>query len=197
MSWYPEPKPVPATLETEDLHLEMLAPEHVELDYDAFMSSIERLQLWSGGRWPHEGFTLDENMQDMVMHRDEFLAREAFTYTVQNGARERCEGCVYIYPLFSGKPTDAAGVSELPESTPRVTWWVRDDALGRDLDHQLIDGLVQWFRDDWRFDAVTFLTRVDNERDIGLLESAGMTRVATVHDLNGPGDFYLYRLALP
>src|SRR5690606_6190183 len=114
MNWYPEPKPVPASLETEDLQLEMLAPEHVDLDYDALMSSRERLMRWSGGRWPHADFTRAENLDDMVMHRDEFLAREAFTYTVLNRARDRCEGCVYIYPL--ARTEEEAG--RLPAGLP-------------------------------------------------------------------------------
>lgn len=194
MAWYPEPKPVPESLDTADLHLEMLAPKHVDIDYAAFMSSRERLLRWSGGRWPHEGFSREDNMADMVMHRDEFLAREAFAYTVLNAAQDRCEGCIYINPLLRGAG-DAHGVTAgLPESTARVTWWVREDALPRSLDQQLIEGLVDWFRSEWAFDAVTFLTRIDNARDIGLLEGAGLHRVGTLQDQNGPGEFYLYRI---
>lgn len=195
MAWYPEPKPVPAALDTADLHLEMLAPKVVDLDYAALMSSIERLQLWSGGRWPHEAFTREENMDDMVMHRNEFLAREAFAYTVLNAAQDRCEGCIYINPLAGSRSVDADEIAAgLPDSTARVTWWVRDDALPRNLDEQLIEGLVDWFRAAWQFDAVTFLTRTDNAHDIARLESAGMTRIATLDDQNGPGSFHLYRL---
>ncbi|MEZ4523746.1 MAG: hypothetical protein R3A46_19240 [Thermomicrobiales bacterium] len=195
MAWYPEPKPVPDTLDTADLQLEMLAPEHVDIDHDAFMSSRERLLAWSGGRWPHEGFTRDENMADMVMHRDEFLAREAFAYTVLNRSHDRCEGCIYIDPL--GRPGDldpSGATADFPESTARVAWWVRDDALERDLDRQLVNALVDWFQTDWDFDAVTFLTRVDNDRDIGLLEGAGLSRVGRLQDQNGPGEFWLYRV---
>ncbi len=198
MAWYPEPKPVPATLDTADLHLEMLAPEHVDLDLDALLSSRERLLAWSGGRWPHEGFTRDENMEDMVMHRDEFLAREAFAYTVQNSARDRCEGCIYINPLLRSDATDPTGTTDsFPEASARASWWVRDDALPRELDRQLIEGLVDWFRSAWEFDAVTFLARTNNAHDIGLLEDAGLDRIVMLNRKNGPGgEFYLYQLAL-
>ncbi|CAN5725426.1 hypothetical protein BH23CHL2_BH23CHL2_21070 [soil metagenome] len=195
MAWYPEPKPVPESLDTADLHLEMLAPKHVDIDHDAFMSSRERLLAWSGGRWPHEGFTRDENMDDMVMHRDEYLAREAFAYTVLNRAQDRCEGCIYINPIERSGVQDPSGMTaDLPESTARVTWWVRDDALDHNLDRQLIEGLVEWFRSAWQFDAVTFLTRTGNAHDIALLESADLTRLGTLQDQNGPGEFWLYRL---
>lgn len=195
MAWYPETKPVPASLDTPDLHLEMLAPKHVDIDHDAFMSSRERLLAWSGGRWPHDGFTRDENMDDMIMHRDEFLAREAFAYTVLNRTGDRCQGCIYIDPLDRSSVRDSSGASlDLPESTARVSWWVRDDALERDLDRQLIEELTGWFQNKWQFETVTFLVRTDNTRDIGLLEDAGMSRIATALDLNGPGEFYLYRL---
>ncbi len=148
MAWYPDPKSVPESLDTEDLHLEMLAPKHVDIDHDAFMSSRERLLAWSGGRWPHEGFTRDENMKDMIMHRDEFLAREAFAYTVLNSAQERCEGCIYINPVMRSNVDGIRQDAALPESTAQVSWWVRDDALERDLDRQLIEGLVSWFPPD-------------------------------------------------
>ena len=195
MDWYPEPKPVPASLSTDDLYLEMLAPKHVDLDHNALMSSRERLMAWSGGRWPHEGFTRDENMEDMVMHRDEFLAREAFTYTVLNRAQDRCEGCIYIYPLAGAGWISTDDISPpLPEHTAQVTWWVRDDALDRDLDTQLINALVDWFRSDWDFDAAVFRTRTDNERDVSRLEQAGLPRVATLRDQKGPGEFFLYRI---
>ncbi len=195
MAWYPEPKPVPELLETADLHLEMLAPKHVDIDLAALTSSRERLLLWSGGRWPHEGFTREENMEDMIMHRDEFLAREAFAYTVLNKARDRCEGCIYIDPLAGSRSVDAGVIAAgLPESTARVTWWVRDDALDRDLDRQLIVGLVDWFRTDWQFDAVTFLTRVENTHDVSLLESAGLSRIGKLSDRRGTGESFLYKL---
>lgn len=195
MAWYPEPKPVPESLDTADLHLEMLAPQHVDMDLDALLSSRERLMAWSGGRWPHEGFTRDENMADMVMHRDEFLAREAFAYTVLNSTQDRCEGCIYINPLAGSRSHDSDSIAgTLPESTCRVTWWVRDDALDRDLDQQLMAALVEWFRTAWDFDAVTFITRVNNEHDIALVEANGLERIATLNGQNGPGEFYLYRL---
>lgn len=195
MAWYPDSKPVPEALDTDDLHLEMLAPKHVDIDHNAFMSSRERLLAWSGGRWPHEGFTRDENMKDMVMHRDEFLAREAFAYTVLNSAQDRCEGCIYINPVMRANVDgDSGKTSALPESTAQVTWWVRDDALERDLDRQLIEGLVIWLRSAWQFDAVTFRTRTDNAHDIALLEAAGLSCIATLIAKDGPGDFYLYKL---
>ncbi len=193
MAWYPEPKPVPDALDTADLHLEMLEPKHVEIDYAAFMSSIARLNLWSGGRWPHAGFTLDENMADMVMHRDEFLAREAFAYTVQNAAGDRCEGCIYINPLDPAHYSNGSeALAAFPESSAAVTFWVRDDAVPRGLDRQFIDSLIGWFRNEWEFDSVTFMTRSEVDHDIALLESAGLSRVATLQGERLSGAYYLY-----
>lgn len=194
-AFYPEPKPVPATLRTRDLYLEMLAPEHVERDYDALMSSWQRLQVWNGtDRWPRPDFTLEENLADLIRHRDEFLQREAFTYTVLSLDKSRCEGCVYIEPwsMTRGYHPNATPV-ELEDDAARVTYWVRESALDRDLDRQLLEGLIDWFRGDaWEFERTLFLVNMNQQRDIEQLEDAGLARAVTLVSGRPPGRYFLY-----
>jgi hypothetical protein len=47
-----------------------------------------------GYRWPREGFTLEKNLADLEEHQQEFLDREAFTYTVVSLDESRVLGCV-------------------------------------------------------------------------------------------------------
>ena len=99
MRFYPDDAPVPASLVTPEFMLKPLDASHVELDFDALMSSRPRLNLWSGNLWPRDDFTLAENLEDLEGHDVEQRAREAFTYTVLDPARQQCLGCVYINPL--------------------------------------------------------------------------------------------------
>lgn len=194
MLFYPADAPVPETLRTEELYLEMLAPKHVERDYDAFMSSIPRLQLWSGGSWPSEDFTLAQNMDDMVMHSSEHLAREAFTYTVLNPDQSRCEGCIYINPWshitrllrLDGPPEGARDFDGI------TTFWVRESALAGDLDRQLLGGLQGWFTEEWAFDRMLYLVNRDQTRDAELLDEAGLARLYAFETTREPGLFYVY-----
>jgi len=194
MRFYPEDAPVPATLQTERLNLTMLAPEHVERDYDALMSSQARLNLWSGGRWPSPDFTLAQNMDDMLRHSREHLAREAFTFTVMNHDETRCEGCVYINGWdgtcrdirLSEPPADARDFDAI------IEYWVRDSALENDLDHELVSGLLTWFDHEWAFDRTLFRLNLDLPRDVQTLEALDLVRLYAFETPTPPGTYYIY-----
>jgi hypothetical protein len=194
VQFYPDDAEVPTTLRTEHLYLTMLAPEHVERDYDAFMSSMERLNAWSGGRWPTPDFTLEMNMDDMRMHSSEHKAREAFTFTVMNHEETRCEGCVYIngweqacrHMGLSTPPNDRRDFDAI------TSFWVRDSAMERELDRELVSGLLEWFGDEWAFGRTLFLVNRDLTRDIQVLEDAGLDRLYTFETAKRPGEYYIY-----
>src|SRR5919204_2210611 len=65
---------VPLGLETSEFVLEPLGPEHNELDYDAWTSSMEHIAATPGypdGSWPR-AMTRDENLADLQRHADDF-----------------------------------------------------------------------------------------------------------------------------
>src|SRR4051812_30511543 len=99
LRFYPADAVVPAGLVTAEFTLEPLNASHVERDYDAFITSRPRLNLWSGDTWPHAGFTLAENLDDLNGHDAEHRDGVAFTYTVLAPDAALCLGCVYINPL--------------------------------------------------------------------------------------------------
>ena len=81
---------VPLGLETSEFVLEPLGPEHNELDYDAWMSSMEHIVATPGypdGSWPRE-MTRDENRVDLQRHADDFRDPEG----------------VHVHGARSGKP---------------------------------------------------------------------------------------------
>ena len=182
MQFYPADANVPTDLQTQDLQLRVLRPEHVERDYAAFMSSRPRLLVWSGGSWPAADFTLAQNMDDMHRHEDGFTGRTQFTYTVMNRDETRCEGCIYI----DSWDVALRGSDATPESVGArdyegvATYWVTDSALERDLDRQLLDGVRDWFTRDFAFTRVVFRVNEGQTRDIHVLEDAGLRRLQTV-----------------
>ncbi len=135
---------VPLALDTPYFHLRPLTPEVVELDYDALMTSITLLRPMFGGDWPHEAFTLEENLQDLVEHWEQFQRREAFAYTVLSPDETTCLGCVYINPP-QGQPTEA-----------RVHLWVRQSAHDQGLDPVLFHTVKAWLEADWPFAHVMY-----------------------------------------
>jgi hypothetical protein len=138
---------VPLGLETSEFVLEPLGPEHNELDYDAWTSSMEHIAATPGypdGSWPRE-MTRDENRADLQRHADDFRTRKGFTYTVLDPASREVIGCVYIYPV-SGSDYDACALS-----------WVRESQAH--LDTPLWRAVSEWLESDWPFARVEYAPR--------------------------------------
>jgi hypothetical protein len=138
---------VPLGLEASEFVLEPLGPEHNELDYDAWTSSMEHIAATPGypdGSWPRE-MTRDENRADLQRHADDFRTRKGFTYTVLDPASRDVIGCVYIYPL-SDSDHDACALS-----------WVRKSHAH--LDIPLWRAVSEWLESDWPFASVEYAPR--------------------------------------
>jgi len=177
-SWYPEDIPVPDSLRTAEFLIRPLRATDVILDYDAVISSRAELWLRSGGQWPREGFTLEENLADLKFHEQEHQERIAFTYTVMNVTETECLGCIYINPLrkmlerAGGSLEQLAGIGE---HEAWVTFWVRQNHLVDQLDARLLQALMAWFKTEWSFTRVVFAARKEQERQIRLFEEVGMS----------------------
>ena len=138
---------VPLGLETSEFVLEPLGPEHNELDYDAWTSSMEHIAATPGypdGSWPR-AMTRDENRADLERHAADFRGRKGFTYTVLEPASRDVVGCVYIYP------------SPEVEHDARVFSWVR--ASHAQLDTALWRAVSEWLESDWPFARVQYAAR--------------------------------------
>lgn len=144
-SFVPPEFEVPLTLECEYFVLEPLAPQHNDRDFKAWNSSIEHIRNTPGfpnGRWPYE-MSLEENLNDMQRHNDDFVARRGFTYTVLDG--DEIIGCVYIYP--AKKSTYDVEVSS----------WVTDSRA--ELDSVLWNTVSKWLVESWPFERVLYEPR--------------------------------------
>lgn len=172
--FYPENAVVPEILQTEEFLVRPLRATDVELDYDAVVTSRAELFLRSSGSWPREGFTLQENLADLVRHEQEHLARVAFTYTVMNRAETQCLGCLYINPLRQLLQRAALSAEHIPAESAYVTFWVRQSHLQDNLDRRLLQSLVAWFQTEWAFSQVAFVAQKAQTHQIQLFEEMGM-----------------------
>jgi hypothetical protein len=183
MTFYSAGKAVPAEWRTDDLWFRVLRPDVTELDYAALMESRERLRRWSDSTWPADDFTLEENRDDLMRHEREWEDREAFAYTVLSADGSRCEGCVYINPLgrwLNACEFERQGDGDpFDDGTPAVTFWVRDSALARGLDQQLLAGLREWFSQEWPYEQIVFPILDNLSDDVSLVEAAGLSLRAT------------------
>jgi hypothetical protein len=179
--FYPSDAPVPEVLQTNEFLLQPLRATDVQLDYDAVISSRAQLLRSSGGNWPREGFTLEEDLADLERHVQEHRERIAFTYTVMNPAETECLGCcLYMNPLERLLWRDAESSVYLSENTAYVSLWVRSTRLADHLDRRLLTALIPWFLNEWAFSNVLFFAQESKERQIRLFEEMGLRLLYTL-----------------
>lgn len=141
-NWLPRDFTPPERLETETFYLRMLSIHDLVKDYDAVMSSAERLKgTFYQSSWP-EGLSLTQNLIDLAWHEKEFQRRTSFAYTVMARDESICLGCVYLYP------------SPRPDYDAELLMWVRSSHSV--LDEPLAEAVQLWLRQAWPFARVAW-----------------------------------------
>lgn len=145
-SFVPESFAVPTLVEAPGFKLVPLGPDLARIDFAAYMSSIEHLQqtFSRSTRWPREGITDTEAMQDMTTEQARFQKRTSFAYAVltPDGRRER--GSVYVYP------------SKVPGYDAMVTLWVTKAEHDAGFDAELYRWVTAWIQADWPLRKVAY-----------------------------------------
>lgn len=172
--FYPDDAFVPETLRTEEFLVRPLRTTDAELDYDAVITSRAELFLRSGGTWPREGFTLEENVVDLTQHEREHQDRVAFTYTIMNPTETVCLGCLYVRSFEQELKSLNTSVENIADNRAFATFWVRHSRLADHLDRRLLQALIFWFQTEWAFSQVVFLASKAQIRHIQLFEDVGM-----------------------
>ena len=141
----PDEFEVPEILESEHMRLRPLTINDAVKDFDAVMSSEERLRTIHnpGGDWPM-GLTLEQNVIELGWHQTEFQLRTSFAYTVVGLDESEVMGCVYIYP------TPVSGYDA------EITMWVRQSRVEEGLDEHLFETVASWIGNAWPFDNPGF-----------------------------------------
>jgi len=181
--FYPATADIPECFTTEEFVIRPLRTTDAELDYEAVISSRAELRRRSGGTWPREGFTLEENLADLVRHEQEHRDRVAFTFTVMNPTETECLGCIYINPMarmVARAGGNSEQIAEAGDYAAWVTFWVRQSRLPDDLDVRLLNTLLARFKTEWAFARIVFAARKTQERQFRLFAEAGLHLVYTL-----------------
>jgi hypothetical protein len=134
----PDDFDVPHVLETERMRLRPLTINDVVKDYEAVMSSVDRLRTLfePGGEWPL-GLTLEQNTIELGWHQTEFQLRTSFAYTVTSLDESEILGCLYLYP------------TRIQGYGAEITMWVRESRVEEGLDEHLFETVETWVADCW------------------------------------------------
>ena len=76
-----------------------LTPANAQLDYAAYMASPAVIRMHSDGRWPVDGFTLEDDRSQAAAHHAAHQARRAFTFLLLDPSQSQALGSVYLNSL--------------------------------------------------------------------------------------------------
>ena len=139
-TWLPEGWQHPTRVELPTgHHLRPIRADDTELDMEAVMGSQER--LWSiygeAWGWPPATMTAEQDREDLQHHADEMAANEGFNFALFDAEETELIGCVYINP-----PERVGGDAD-------ISWWVRDEYVGSEVERALDERVPQWIAEDW------------------------------------------------
>ena len=128
----------PFQVKTEFGVVKKLTVKDAEKDYKAVMSNKEELRqvFCDNDDWPSDDMTLEENIEDLQEHEQEFDNNEGFTYTILDPNEDVCIGCLYIFPFPHGVYDS------------RVFYWLIKEY--KDIEMQLRDFIDQWLSDSFQ-----------------------------------------------
>ncbi len=149
----------PTLLTAADFVATPLTAEYAELDHAAYVASTDVIAAHSDGRWPVDGFTVEDDLRLIARHRADHTAGEAFTFLLLDPARTEALGCLYVNPLheyLARVGAAAATVAAFPAATGMVMFWIRQDLESSGLPARVVAAVNDWLRTDWPLDTHVF-----------------------------------------
>jgi hypothetical protein len=190
----PQGHRVPHELQHEGFAVRRQQPDDNARDYDAVMSSKDKLRAWSDSTWPEDDFTAEANAHDLAEHIDEHEHNLAYGYSILTPDEHAVLGSLYLLPvapLLDGYHADEAARAMLARHDVRVEYWLRD-GTDPDLELALIRAVVAWVERDWWFERPVFGSRRGMHEQRGLYERAGLRPIARLESKDGPRVFHFH-----
>lgn len=146
MAFLPEDFEIPTLVAGPRFRIRPITVHDAVKDYDAVMSTRERLweQFGDVFGWPSANLTLEDGLIDVAWRQKEALLRRSFHYAVLNTDESRLLGAIYIDPARrSGADAD-------------VYYWVRESEAGSKLEKEIEEFAREWVSTTWPFKEVRF-----------------------------------------
>ena len=146
MRFVPADFVIPEPPGTPEFLLTPLRVDHVVLDFDAVMSSRDRLwQLFGEGwGWPKADLTLMQDLIDLGWHQKEFQLKRAFNWAVMSHDQRQLLGCCYLDP----STREGFGAE--------AYYWVRSDRVASGLEERVGEVFRGWLAACWPFQGIAW-----------------------------------------
>jgi len=140
---FPQLTRVPSGFVKGDVVVEPLSITHAVIDLEAVFVSKEQLhkKYPSDSNWPLN-INLHDNIVDLGWHEKEFRDKSSFAFTVTNSARNKCFGCIYIYPNGG---------------SAAMSYWLRQDGASPITEAEFEVALHDWIASEWQDARIQFI----------------------------------------
>jgi len=169
---------VPQRLETDEFTLRPIARDDVELDYAAVVESREYLRPWEQTGWPADDFTVEQDLDDLIVLEERHRARQAFTWTMLDPAETTCLGCVYLMApdarTYRESRIVPVGDARWEDYGALANFWVRTSRLATGIDARLLAAIQSWFAEHPRLGRTLFVTNEEVRQQVELFEESGL-----------------------
>ena len=184
--------PAPLGLRHERFVAVPLAPDVAALDHAAYAASPDVIRVHSDGRWPVDGFGLDDELLQLEQHRLDHEAHRSFAFALLTPARDESLGYVYLNPMrdyLARVDAPAELVARFPASSAMVTFWLRQDQQTTGLADVVVTAVDAWLSEAWPLDSAIFRVLPEERSSCSALQRLGLDRV----HLELPGEPRPYR----
>jgi hypothetical protein len=121
-----------------------LGPAVAELDFKAYMGSIDHLHKVMGGGWPKPTLTMADQAKDMAGEKQQWDERKSFPYAVLSPDGSKELGCFYL------RPSNKAGYEVV------ATLWATQEEFDKGFETKLYQDMKAWVAKTWPFQKVAW-----------------------------------------
>ncbi|MGA8846175.1 MAG: hypothetical protein WB471_06130 [Nocardioides sp.] len=178
---------IPDGLEHERFVATPLTIRTAALDYASYMASPDVIRVHSDGRWPVEGFTLEDDLKLVAKHQTDHEHRRAFTYVLLAPSLNEALGCLYLNPLreyLQRSDADPQLLEAVQPASALVSFWLRQDRQGTDLADVVVEAVNDWLLSEWPLATYVFRVLPAERSSCDALERQNLRRI----QLDLPGD---------
>lgn len=172
---------VPTVLEHERFAAVPLTSATAALDHASYVASPDVIRMHSDGRWPTDGFTLEDNLPLVAMHEADHQKRRAFTFVLLAPSRAEALGCVYLNSLAAYLRRAGAAeevLAAVPSPSAMVTFWIRQDRHETRLTADVAAAVHEWLLDEWPLATHLFRILPGELTSRTALDRLGLQRVS-------------------
>jgi len=137
---------LPEPLVTDRYTLRPITVDDAVKDYDAVMTSVERLRdvYYRAPGWPSDDLSLMQNLIDLAWHHKERQLLRSFCYIAVTPDDQVELACIYIDP-----PVKEGFDVE-------IQFWVRESEAETGLDADIYDRLRAWITSTWPWERAAY-----------------------------------------